>query len=114
MAGQPRKAEELLPGLLKSLGLDRGSDFLEVAQAFDRALARVLGRKADEPLPARVCGLRRGDLTVEVDSSALLGELQTFHSDQVLEALAAELPPDQAKTRSIRKIRYRLKGMGHV
>lgn len=114
MAGQPRKAEELLPGLLKSLGLDRGTDYLEVARAFDRALARVLGRRSDDALPARVCGLRRGDLTVEVDSSALLGELQTFHAEQLLAAVLAELPPGQAKSHPIRKIRYRLKGMGHV
>jgi hypothetical protein len=114
LPGQPRKAEELLPGLFKSLGLDLGADFLEVAAAFDRALASVLGRPKDAELPVRVSGLRRGDLTVEVDSSALLGELQTFYSDQLLETLRAELPPDQAKARPIRRIRYRLKGMGHV
>ena len=85
-----------------------------MARAFDRALARVLGRAEEEALPARVCGLRRGELTVEVDGSALLGELQGFLADQLLEALTAELPPGRDPARCIRKIRYRLKGMGHV
>ncbi len=59
----------------------------------DSELANVWKEAAGEQIASgtRVVGLRNGVLTIGVNSSPLLSELSSFHSERLLEAIQAKL-----------------------
>ncbi len=74
-----------------------------VSQAVEEALGERLAPHVE------VSGFRKGTLTIEVDSPALLSELRGFRSDEL--RLACNERLDKEK---IARIVFRMRGTGHV
>jgi hypothetical protein len=100
---EPKKIDELLRKFFKSSGAREASRISAFRQAFEVAAG------ADVASRTRVCGLRDGELTIEVEGSALLSELSCFRQDDLLESINASLSRER-----VRRIKFRLKGTGHV
>ena len=100
---QPKKIDELLTKFLRTSGVREAARISQFRKAFEAAAGPEVADRT------RVCGLRDGQLTVEVDSSALLAELSCFRKDAILEAINETV----AKA-GLRAIRFRLRGTGHV
>jgi hypothetical protein len=100
---QPKKIDELLRRFMHTSGVKEASRIAGFRKAFEAAVGpEVAGQ-------TRVCGLRNGELTVEVDGSALLAELSCFHQDTLIESINGTTSRER-----LRRIRFRLKGTGHV
>jgi hypothetical protein len=76
-----RSLTELVPGVLRGLGLDRRRAEAEVARAWNQLIDPTLTAHAQPT------GLRRGTLFVAVDSSVWLSEIVRYRSREILERL---------------------------
>jgi hypothetical protein len=84
--GPVRRAGDLLPEVLRGLGVPSARLTRRVREAWDRAADP---RWHGDAAPERICG---GVLEVGVGSAALRDELIRFHGPRLLEVLRAALP----------------------
>jgi predicted nucleic acid-binding Zn ribbon protein len=92
-----QKISDALGSYLKQSGLDVLLRNRKVCEAWQR----VVG--PDMAAQTRIVGFGRGTLTVEVASSSLLAELETYYQAQLVDSLQREL-----NNRKVRSIRLRL------
>jgi hypothetical protein len=120
-ASQPRRIDGLLDQFFRQSGLGHGSRFAAIRLAYT-AVTRDMAEPALREHTA-VAGWQRGTLTIEVANSALLAELSSFDSDQLLLRINRELEtggdnPRGGRPRGARilvqRLRFRLRGMGHL
>lgn len=97
----PRHAGDLLRGLMREVGSRAGRS--RVSSAVEDAVGEHLAPHVD------VAGFRKGTLTIEVDSPALLAELRGFRSEEIRLTCNERLDLEK-----IARIVFRLRGTGHV
>lgn len=95
-AGGPVPLGALMRDYLRARGLTRRSHPAGLAAAWSEAVG------AGRAPSTRLAGLRAGVLTVEVSSTPLRSELETFYSEDLVERLRVLLP-----SCGIRKIVFR-------
>ncbi|MBL8850829.1 MAG: DUF721 domain-containing protein [Planctomycetaceae bacterium] len=94
----PRALAEILSQLNVLRGHGRSQGNRQLAELWERiAGPEISGR-------TKVIGLRNGALVVGVSSTALLGELTSFHSHQLLEALRGD-----SEGRRIKGLKFQLR-----
>jgi hypothetical protein len=86
--GAPEKGPRALADILSQLNVLRGHGRTHGAQQLAELWERISGPEISGR--TKVIGLRNGTLVVGVSSAALLGELASFHTHRLLEALRAD------------------------
>jgi hypothetical protein len=92
-----RSASDVVPAVLKSLGLDRRRTEAEVGKVWNHLLDPTITAHA-QPV-----NLVRGTLFVSVDNSVWLSEIVRYRRREILERLQHSFGPDL-----IRKIAFRV------
>jgi predicted nucleic acid-binding Zn ribbon protein len=95
--GKPTTIKDALNSFLKGSGLET----LLKNQGVVKAWQKVVGEEITAQ--TRIVGFRRGTLTVEVASSALYAELNTYYLGDLAASVREEM-----KSKRVRKIRLRL------
>jgi predicted nucleic acid-binding Zn ribbon protein len=92
-----RPLSDVVPGVLKGLGLDRRRAEAEIARVWNHLLDPTITAHAQPT------GLRRGTLFVSVDSNVWLSEIVRYRYREILERLQHSFGPD-----TIAKISFRV------
>lgn len=86
--GTPDKGPRALADILSQLNVLRGHGRTQGARQLAELWERISGPEISGR--TKVIGLRNGTLVVGVASAALLGELASFHTHRLFEALRAD------------------------
>jgi predicted nucleic acid-binding Zn ribbon protein len=87
-AATSKKAADLLPGVLKTLRLDRRQSETEVVKVWNTVLNPNITKHAQPT------GLNKGTLFVTVDSNVWLSEIMRYHKREIMERLRHSFGPD--------------------
>jgi predicted nucleic acid-binding Zn ribbon protein len=85
-ARDPEKLGDILRNFLHASGLDSNLKHLEVYSAWEEVVGKEIGTHT------RAAGFRRHKLYIDVDSSAHLHELRSFHKAHLLKDLRERVP----------------------
>ncbi|MDX1952125.1 MAG: DUF721 domain-containing protein [Verrucomicrobiota bacterium] len=83
-----RPIKEVMPGLLKEIGLERRQSDLEILKVWNNSLDPVITQHA-QPV-----NLVKGTLFVKVDSSVWLHEILRYRNKEILQRLKHSFGPD--------------------
>ena len=99
LAKNTRSAADLMPGVLKRIGLERKQSDLEILKVWNNLMDPVIAQHA------KPVGLARGTLFVSVDSSVWLDEIVRYRRREILQRLRHSFGPDL-----IQRISFRVGG----
>ena len=99
LAKNTRSAADLMPAVLKRIGLERKQSDLEILKVWNNLMDPVIAQHA------RPVGLARGTLFVSVDSSVWLDEIVRYRRREILQRLRHSFGPDL-----IQRISFRVGG----
>ncbi len=88
LANRTRAASDIMPGVLRKLGLEQRQTESEVLKVWNHLL------DPDIVAHAQPAGLRRGTLFVNVDHSVWLSEIVRYRSKEILARLQHAFGPD--------------------
>ncbi len=97
--GEPRKAGDILRGVLRKNPALRGPLHRKVFEAFHRTLEEFLPER--DRKHCFLVSYGKGVVTVGVDSAVLRHELQCFQAEPFLEAMKEKMPEA-----NLRKVRF--------
>lgn len=98
MSRDPIRLERAITELMAIRGFNRVNSNKQLAETWNKVATPIIGPVAER---TKATGIRNGILQVSVGSSALLGELKSYHHLQLLTDLQKAEP-------KIRDIKYRL------
>lgn len=90
---------DLIPGVLKGMGLERKQSELEILKVWNHLMDPVVAKHA------KPVGIARGTLFVSVDSNVWLDEIVRYRRREILQRLRHSFGPDV-----IQKISFRVGG----
>jgi hypothetical protein len=99
MARSAKPVSDLIPGVLKGLGLERKQSELEILKVWNHLMDPVVAQHA------KPVGIAKGTLFVAVDSNVWLDEIVRYRRREILQRLHHSFGPDV-----IQKISFRVGG----
>ena len=96
LAPSGRSAGELMPGVLKGIGLEKKQSDLEILKVWNDLMDPLVVAHA------RPAGLAKGTLFVNVDSNVWLSEIVRYRRREILERLRHSFGPDLIQRISFR------------
>lgn len=99
MARSAKPVSDLIPGVLKGLGLERKQSELEILKVWNHLMDPVVVQHA------KPVGIAKGTLFVSVDSNVWLDEIVRYRRREILKRLHHSFGPDV-----IQKISFRVGG----
>lgn len=99
LAKNTKSAAELIPGVLKGIGLERKQADLEILRVWNNLMDPVVAQHA------KPVNLAKGTLFVSVDSSVWLDEIVRYRRREILQRLKHSFGPDL-----IQRISFRVGG----
>ena len=99
LARSAKPVGELLPGVLKGMGLERKQSELEILKVWNHLMDPVVAQHA------KPVGIAKGTLFVAVDSNAWLDEIVRYRRREILQRLRHSFGADL-----IQKISFRVGG----
>jgi len=96
LASNTRGAADLMPGVLKSIGLDRKRSELEIVKVWNNLMDPQVTAHAQ---PANIA---KGTLFINVDSNVWLAELVRYRRREILQRLQHAFGPDLIQRLSFR------------
>lgn len=99
LAKNTRSAGELMPDVLKRIGLERKQSDLEILRVWNNLMDPVIAQHA------KPVNLAKGTLFVSVDSSVWLDEIVRYRRREILQRLRHSFGPDL-----IQRISFRVGG----
>ena len=99
LAKNTRSAADLMPAVLKRIGLERKQSDLEILKVWNNLMDPVIAQHA------KPVGLAKGTLFVSVDSSVWLDEIVRYRRREILQRLRHSFGPDL-----IQRISFRVGG----
>jgi predicted nucleic acid-binding Zn ribbon protein len=94
-----RSAADLIPAVLKGIGLDRKQSDVEILKVWNNLIDPAITKHA------KPVGLAKGTLFVDVDSSVWLDEIVRYRRREILQRLRHSFGPDL-----IQRISFRASG----
>lgn len=98
-AKNTKSAADLIPGVLKGIGLERKQADLEILRVWNNLIDPAITRHA------KPVGLAKGTLFVSIDSSVWLDEIVRYRRREILQRLQHSFGPDL-----IQRISFRVGG----
>lgn len=95
-APSAKSTADLMPGVLKGIGLERKQSDLEILKVWNNLMDPTVVAHA------RPVGLARGTLFVAVDSNVWLDEIVRYRRREILQRLTHSFGPDLVKKISFR------------
>jgi predicted nucleic acid-binding Zn ribbon protein len=99
LAKNTRSAADLMPAVLKRIGLERKQSDLEILKVWNNLMDPVIAQHA------KPVGLAKGTLFVSVDSNVWLDEIVRYRRREILQRLRHSFGPDL-----IQRISFRVGG----
>jgi predicted nucleic acid-binding Zn ribbon protein len=99
LAKSTRSAADLMPAVLKRIGLERKQSDLEILKVWNNLMDPVIAQHA------KPVGLAKGTLFVSVDSNVWLDEIVRYRRREILQRLRHSFGPDL-----IQRISFRVGG----
>jgi predicted nucleic acid-binding Zn ribbon protein len=99
LAKNTRSTADLMPGVLKRIGLERKQSDLEILKVWNNLMDPVIAQHA------KPVGIAKGTLFVSVDSSVWLDEIVRYRRREILQRLRHSFGPDL-----IQRISFRVGG----
>jgi predicted nucleic acid-binding Zn ribbon protein len=99
MARTAKPVADLLPGVLKGLGLERKQSELEILKVWNHLMDPIIAEHA------KPVGIAKGTLFVAVDSNVWLDEIVRYRRREILQRLKHSFGPDL-----IQRISFRVGG----
>ena len=99
LAKNTKSAADLIPNVLKGIGLERKQSDLEVLKVWNNLMDPVVAQHA------KPVGLAKGTLFVSVDSNVWLDEIVRYRRREILQRLKHSFGPDL-----IQRISFRVGG----
>ena len=94
-----KSAADLMPGVLKRIGLERKQSDLEILRVWNNLIDPAITKHA------KPVGIAKGTLFVDVDSSVWLDEIVRYRRREILQRLRHSFGPDL-----IQRISFRVGG----
>jgi predicted nucleic acid-binding Zn ribbon protein len=82
---QPGRVGNILPGLLKGLGLDRKMEEVRLFRRWPEIVGAAIASRS------RPREIKRGELVIEVENNVWMQEIR-FHENAIIERVAKEFP----------------------
>jgi hypothetical protein len=96
LAKNTKSAADLIPGVLRGIGLERKQSDLEILRVWNNLIDPVITQHA------KPVGLAKGTLFVDVDSSVWLDEIVRYRRREILQRLRHSFGPDLIQRISFR------------
>jgi hypothetical protein len=97
LAKNTRSTADLIPGVLKGIGLERKQADVEILRVWNNLIDPAITKHA------KPVGLAKGTLFVDVDSSAWLDEIVRYRRREILQRLRHSFGPDLIQRISFRQ-----------